>query len=100
MTSLMSEPITKEERLELVRRAEKLHVMFNLGGAYPVGDYVIDAVEGAGVWVYDHSESGAGKQVFSSNISNSHVDHADPDEVREVLDALRRQMILEDLADV
>lgn len=95
----MSEPITEEERAELIRRMQKLHTLYNLGGAYEVEPYVIDYVQNIGVWVYDHSLPEA-TQVFAANFSNSHADHSDPDEVREVLETLRKRMVLEDLADV
>ena len=99
----MSDPITNEERLELVFRVERLHELYHLDDYpnfpnIPVGAYVIEAVAGVGVWVYDHSQGG--KQVFSSSSSNSHANQADPVEVRAVLNALRQLMVLEDLADV
>jgi len=99
MTWLMSEPITKEEREELKDRAEKLHQLYNLGGTYLVDDYVIDWVQGAGIWIYDITKDG--EQIYSNHTRNPHADICDnPDQVREVLDALRRAMVLDDLADV
>ena len=99
MTLLMSKPLTPDEHAEILTRAEKLHMLYGLGGAYPLpgkgGTFVVDFVQNIGVWVYLDSV-----QVYADNYGNTHANHSDPDESREVLDALRRQMILDDLADV
>ena len=91
----MTSPLSDDERNELYGRAQKLHRLYNLGGAYPVGEYTIDWVQNAGLWVYKN-----GEQIYGDSLANPHADHADSAAIREVLDALRRQMILEDLADV
>jgi len=99
MTWLMSEPLTPQEHAEILTRAEKLHQIFGLGGAYPIPGknktFVVDFVDKIGVWVYLDST-----QVYGRNYGNTHANHSDTKETREVLDALRRQMILDDLADV
>jgi len=95
----MSEPLTPDEHAEILRRAEKLHQLFGLGGAYPIpgksAAFIVDFVKNIGVWVYLD-----GVQIYGNNYANTHANHSDPEESREVLDALRRQMILDDLADV
>jgi hypothetical protein len=97
----MSDPITNEERLELVFKVERLHELYHLDDYpnfpnIPVGAYVIEHVSGVGVWIYNQG----GKQVFSPSSSNSHANQADPVGVRAVLNALRQRLVLEDLADV
>jgi len=95
----MSDPLTEREHAEILTRAEKLHMLYGLGGAYPLqggaGEFIVDFVENIGVWVYFDSV-----QIYANNYSNSHADHHDSKKTREVLDSLRRQMILDDLADV
>jgi hypothetical protein len=90
----MSE-LTAEERRELRDRAKRLHRLYDLGGAYQIGEDLIDWVQGAGLWIHRDG------LLYSNNTRNPHADICvDPDQVREVLAALRKTMILEDLADV
>lgn len=88
--------LTNEEREELMDRAARLHMFYDLGGAYPVPPFIVEWVRGAGLWIYQD-----GVQVYSVHTRNPHADICDDPAIpRKVLDALRRQMILDDLASI
>jgi len=87
--------LTEEEQVEIRRRAGVLHRLHDLGGGYPVGQFVVDYVQEAGVWVYHDKEI-----IYGDNFKNSHANFGNAALARELLDLLRTEMVLDDLADV
>ena len=83
--------LTEEEAAELLRRAKHLHTQWNLGGAYPLGKFVVDCGQDE-VAVYLN-----GATVYSPDIVTG---IGGPAVQHEVLTALRAATVLDDLADV
>lgn len=83
--------LTEEEAAELLRRAKHLHKQWNLGGAYPLGKFVVDCGQDT-VGVYLN-----GFTVYSTDIVTG---IGGPSMQHEILATLRTAMVLDDLADV
>ena len=82
--------LTEEEAAELFRRAKHLHTQWNLGGAYPLGKFVVDCGQGK-VAVYLN-----GFTVYSTDVVTG---IGGPATQHAVLAALRTAMVLDDLAN-
>lgn len=94
----MSRHLTRDEYVELVNLAIKVHFKRSLGGAYPLGRFIVDYASGAGVWIYDDLEN----CVFTDNIGAVKVpENRDVEEtVYEILGLLRAEVVLDRLADI
>ncbi|MGD9727078.1 MAG: hypothetical protein AB7L09_01615 [Nitrospira sp.] len=84
------------------RFADKAKKAFLALGGTPgrpvyIGDYVIEFVPEAGVWVSDKVK---GILVFSSNFQNSHANVMESKDIDDARQAFLRVLILEELADV
>lgn len=96
----MSEPLSLEEQRELYWRAKTLHLRRNLGGAFPLGDYIIDWVSKSGVWIYT-SVDGC---IYSGNAAGVHIREAiSPEDwahAAEALRLMRSVLVLDDLGSI
>ena len=98
----MSE-FTREELIEFGRKAR---IVFNRGGGVvsrgvPIGEFRIECVDMAGLWVYWINENDKDVLIYSHNSSfNTHADIADRPLIEKALNTFRRFFILEELADV
>jgi len=99
---MSDEPLTRDEQRQLFTSAGRVHLTRNLGGAFPIGDYIVDwyqAAHGPGrelarVWVYYNHRC-----VYSSTAHGSKTAH-EWGHARQVLDLLVAETLLDDLANI
>lgn len=96
----MSSPESEAERF-----AAKAISAFNKSGGTPgrtvrIGDFAVDYVPEAGIWVYKVEPDGVELLIFSESYANRHSDFSDDADVAAARDAFLRQLILQELADV
>ena len=90
---------------DVLRFAEKAAIAFvKAGGRYGstvnIGNYQIDHVPEAGIWVYEVARDGQALMIFACSYRNRHSDFGDETIIAEAREAFLRFLILEELADV